>query len=51
MFLKDTSGPVTAGVAPCHPFPFQGIQVIFGNDAAGQKVQPDTIVTDRPIID
>ena len=50
MFSKETSSaplhavylksdiitrPVTAGVAPCHSFPFNGIQVILGNDAAG----------------
>ena len=52
MFSKDTSStqlhtvylksniiilrPVTASVAPPHSFPFKGIQVILGKDAAGQ---------------
>ena len=53
VYLKSDiiSGPITVGVAPVESFPFKGIDVIPGNDAAGKKVQPDLIVTETPMLE
>ena len=43
------SGPVTVGVRAS--LPFGGIQLLLGNDLAGDKVVVDPIVSDKPCVD
>ena len=43
------SGPVTVGVRTS--LPFEGIQLLLGNDLAGDKVIVDPLVTAKPCVD
>ena len=43
------SGPVKVGVQSS--LPFEGVQLILGNDLAGEKVVVNAIVTDKPCLE
>ena len=48
VFLSSdiVSGPVTLGIKSS--LPFEGVQLLLGNDLAGDKVQSNPIVTEKP---
>ena len=47
--LDLISGNITVGIRTT--LPFKGIQLLLGNDVAGDKVQPVPIVTEKPSLD
>ena len=49
MASKWVSGPVKVGIKPS--LPFKGINLLFGNDLAGDKVFIDPSLIDKPCLD